>query len=351
MATPWYATRERFVRALDVAETARADWQIDDALAHGTRAAEALTHRVFYPVVDTRSFDWPNHQYARSWRLWLDDNELVSVTSITNGADGTLLASEYQLDPDTGPPYNAVSIDLGSSAGWSSGADGHQRSIVIAGVYGYRNDTAPAGALAEALDATETAVDVNGACAAAVGVGDLIEVGTERMVVTGRAWLDSGQNTAGALTAQPNDVTVPVADGTAFTAGEMVTVDVERMLVVDVVGNNLSVRRAWRGSVLASHASGADVYAARTLTVERGALGTTAATHLTAAAVSRWVPPPGVDTLCLAEAMATFEQERSAYARTVGSGETERQVALTPLRDARAQAYTMYGRQARLSAI
>src|SRR5690606_34488219 len=132
---------------------------------------------------------------------------------------------------------------------------------------------------------------------------DLIKLGTEHMVVTGRSMLDTGQNIGADLDASNSAVTVAVTDGTAFSAGETLLIGSERMLIVDVAGNNLIVKRAWDGSVLAAHTSGADIYASRTLTVERGALGTTAATHLDNAAVSRHVVPGAVRALAVAEAL------------------------------------------------
>jgi hypothetical protein len=54
------------------------------------------------------------------------------------------------------------------------------------------------------------------------------------------------------------------------------------MLVVDRYTATVIVERQWSGSVLAAHSSGDTIYAYRTLTVQRGQLGTTAATHTTA---------------------------------------------------------------------
>jgi len=351
-ATPWYATREQVHRALDVAETARADWQIDRALAGAVESVHGLLHRVFYPQLETRYFDWPNRQYARAWRIWLEQDELIEVTSIVNGDSGVLGPTEYLLEPvNDGPPFTRLEINLASSAGFSPGASSHQRSIAVLGLYGGAPNTeAPAGATAEALDASETGVDVTDG--SLIGVGDLVRVDTERMVVTGRTWLDTGQNLgAPGLTDLSNGVAVNVTDGTAFHAGEQLLVDAERMLIQDVAGNVLAVKRAYRGSVLAAHTAGADLFVDRSLTVERGALGTTAATHLTAAPVVRWVPPALVNNLALAETMVTFEQEKAAYARTVGSGETEREASGRGLAAIRDLAYTRHGRQARLSAI
>ncbi|MEV0382881.1 hypothetical protein [Nonomuraea sp. NPDC050643] len=353
----WYTTRETVKAALDSKETARSNGQIDRAIESASRLIEGALHRRFYPEVRTLTWDWPNAQRARSWRLWLDANELVSVTTLVAGGV-TIAPGDYLLYPTDGPPYNRIEIDLSSSAAFASG-DTHQQAISITGPYaGCRLDEAPAGALAEALDASETAVDVTDA--AAVGVGDILRVDSERMIVTGRTMLDTGQNLGGNLAASAAGVTVAVSTGSAFAVDEVILIDSERMLVVDIAGNNLTVKRAWDGSVLAAHTAGADIYAPRTLTVERGALGTTAATHLTAAPIARHVPPGPVVALCVGLALAQVLGEQSGYARaSLASGERSDTTSGRPrtqkigagLDALWATAYAACGRKARIRGV
>jgi hypothetical protein len=87
----WYCTREDVKSSLDSKESARNNGQVDRAIESASRAVEGLTHRRFYPETDTRYFDWPNAQYARPWRLWLDQHELVSVATLSSG--GTTIAA------------------------------------------------------------------------------------------------------------------------------------------------------------------------------------------------------------------------------------------------------------------
>jgi hypothetical protein len=195
-------------------------------------------------------------------------------------------------------------------------------------------------------------VDVDAATSAAVGVGSLLRIDSERVIVTGRTQLDTGQTLGGTgLTNQNNAVTVAVASGAAFAAGEALLIDGERMLVEDITGNTLVVKRAWDGSTIAAHTVGAAIYAPRTLTVARGALGTTAATHLTAAPVYRWDAPGSVRQLCVAEALVDLMQGRSGYARTAGSGESEREVSGRGLKDLRDRVYVSHGRKGRVRSV
>lgn len=350
----WYATREDVKSALDSLETARNNARIDRAIEAASRNVEGLTHRRFYPWTGTRYKDWPNLlQYARSWRLWLDEDELVSVTSLISGGT-TIPSTDYFLEPSNlGPPYNCIEIDLASTASWDSNADTHQRSIAITGVFaGCSVETEPAGALAEALDDSETGVDVTDS--SGLGVGDLILVGSEYMRITAKGWLDTAVNidASDSMTASAADVSILLSTTVgAPTTGEVILINSEKMLVVDVAGSTLTVKRAWDGSVLATHAANADIYAPRSLTVVRGSLGTTAATASASAPVSRYVVPGPVNTLTVAYAMNTLLQQGSGYARVSGSGDNAKEFTGRGIAAAEKDVVRSYGRQLRIGAV
>jgi hypothetical protein len=141
-----------------------------------------------------------------------------------------------------------------------------------------------------------------------------------------------------------------VVTWSAYTPDEVLLLDSERMLITDV-SSVLTVKRAWDGSTLAAHTA-PTVYAARTLTVQRGALGTTAATHASAAPAYRWDPPGPVNALTIAEAMEQLLQEQAGYSRTVKTSGGRTVAAdtsgLGALRD---QVYTSHGRKARAGAV
>lgn len=342
----WYCTREDVKSALDSKESARNDVQIDRAIEAGSRAAEAMLHRFFYPWTGTRYFNWPDRD-THSWRLWLGQHELISVSALVSGGT-TIVAADYFLEPvNLGPPYTRIELDLASNASWSAGST-HQRSIGVTGVFGYSADEAPAGSLAEALDTVETGVDVTDSML--VGVGSIIKVGTERMIVTNKTMLDTAQNLIGSMDASKATVSVAVTTGSAYAVGETILLDSERMLIVDIAGNNLTVSRAYDGTVLATHTN-SDIYALRTLVVTRGALGTTAAAHNSSDAVTVHVVPTLVRELVIAEAITTLKQQSSGYARTVSAGDAAKETIGRGLADIRDAAYTTYGRKARVMAV
>jgi hypothetical protein len=87
------------------------------------------------------------------------------------------------------------------------------------------------------------------------------------------------------------------------------------------------------------------------LTVTRGQLGTTAATHSSSAAVARHVVPGLVQELAVAEALNTLLQKQSGYGRVIGSGDNEREASGRGLRQIREDAYTAFGRKPRKAAV
>lgn len=356
MGRVFYTTRESVQDAFDIREAAHRSTQIDEAIASASDDIDGWLNRHKHglaPRTATRYFNWPGYDYSQSWRLWLEENELISVTTLTSGGTA-IAASDYLLEPvNSGPPYTYIELDLTSSAAFSNSGT-NQRAIQLVGVWGINDDRKPAGTLAEALDASETAVDVSDA--SLVGVGDVLTVDSEKMLVTGRSSLATGVNLGTALTAAKNNQTISGISG-GFNVGEILLIGNERMKITENNGTDLTVIRAYDGSTLAAHSIGAGLFSFRTLTVERGALGTTAATHLISAAITKWDVPSLVKDLCKAEAITRIEQEMSAYGSRVYSDEAERDssgtevVAGRGLTDLRKSCARRYKRKFRVRAI
>lgn len=349
MGTPWYCTREDVKSALDFKTTTPADAQVDRAIEAASRSVEGYLHRRFYPWTGTRYFDWPNRQYAASYRLWLESNELVSVTALTSGGT-TISPSDYVLRRADGldeAPYDHIELLTSSSATFGGGST-HQRDIAITGVYGWLDERSVEDLIGNVTDTATTVVLHD---PVSVGVGSLIRIGDERMIVTGRSARLQAHDLAADLTASNSNTTFAVDSGSHFHAGEVILIDGERMLVVDVAGDTLTVRRAWDGSTLAAHTSGAVIYRYNSFTVERGVLGTTATAHLSDVPVYVHRPPGPVKALCVAEAVSTVLNESAGYARTAGSGENAREAAGRSLSDARTRARIACGRMGRIGAV
>lgn len=341
------------MRIGDIRETARANAQIDRLLLSSSeQIEEPLTHRVFYPLVDTRQFDWPvRGSGSPSWDFDLGPNELISATAVVSGGT-TIGASNYVLrryDERNVPPYNLLQLDTASSAAFSTGSN-PRRSLDISGTYGFRDDNSPAGATASSIDADDTSVTVTDS--SRVGTWSLIRLGTERLTVTRRSLLTTGQTLTAGIASSAAITTLAVADSSGIFPDEIITIDSERMLVEDVPSaTSLIVHRAWSGSVLAAHLTGAILYAPRTLTVERAVLGTTAAIHNSATALELFVYPGLVEQLTIGLTLDGKANEDGGYARTVGSGDNEREANARALRALEKRTYTTLGRMQRSEAV
>jgi hypothetical protein len=309
-----YASREDFKAALDTTDNARADSQIDRALAAATDDIEGLCHRVFFPELRTMTFDHPNWfaPYTTPWILRLDANELISVSEVLSA--GVDITADVFLRPDDGPPFTRIEVDLSESGRFDSG-DTHQRSLSVTGLYGFRDDETAVAELSSNINSSVTVADVdNGAL---VGVGNLLRINDERVVVTDKAFIDSGENLdadAGAA----GTASITVSDGSVFNVDEVLLVNAEKMLITDIAANVLVVLRAWDGSTLQSHTSGVSVSVLRRLSVQRGAVGTTAASHTSGDTVNKHQVPPAVKDLCINEAMLRVFGQRSGFARKAG---------------------------------
>lgn len=344
----WYATEEQVRSSLEITHAAWSSALVRRKLESSSRSIEGFLHRRFYPERRTVKKDWPNLQGAPTWQLWLESEELVSLETLTSG--GTTIAGNERFlrrgDDRDEPPYSLIELDLSTAAAFGGGQT-FQRSVSILGVFGYdeTNTSVPAhGLLGGNINSSVQTMVINPSSGILdVGVGSLLMLGTERMVLTDRRMSDTGQNLQGTMTDVNSDVIVDVTDGTAFAKDEVILLGAERMKINDIAGNNLIVSRQWDGTVLTTHSASEDIYALRTFTVQRGVLGSTAASHTSGD--SLWAHDYGiVNELCVAETVVALEQNSSAYARTVGSGASTREAAGAGLEDIRARAMAARGR-------
>lgn len=367
----FYCTREQVKQAAQV-NGPDENASIDRLLESTSREIERILGRLFYGYVSTRYYDFPVKDAdviwsdARNYFPYDDSTDPVGwpiYESVTqNPIDRRILlkadllvvdtltvdgdtVTAYYLEPfNEGPPYTRIELETSVA---DPGGDARRRAVAIAGTWGYCNTQAAAGALAEADDGSETALDVTDS--SLIGVGDLILIGAESMIVTEKNLLATAAivNMAGNIAADESVVAITF-DGTgSVKQGEIITIGAERMLVEAVAGSVLTVKRSYDGSVLAAHLNDDGIYAPRTLTVERAAVGTTAATHSAAAAITKNVPPGLIAELCLAETIYARTQEQGHMALTVGQGEAVREISGKGIADVRKRVAEAYGKTKR----
>lgn len=346
----WYSTVERVKAALNYTETARNELQIREELESSSREIEGRFHRKFFPLQDTRHFNWPNFQYAPPYKLYLDDSEVIEVDEIRTG-NIVIPPSDFFLEPaNLGPPFKRIDLNIDTAATFGEGPT-FQQDIQIIGLFGYTNVERTAGQLTITIDDTTTTIDGNSG-AVQVGVGTIIRIENERMVVDAKRTLDTSQTLTSDVNDQKSTVSIPVTDASGFAIEEVIVVDAERMRIVDIIGNNLVVKRAWDGSVLASHLTNASVFAFRRLTVLRGALGTTAASHNSGTAIQRFIVPGAISSLCNSQTIVNLVNKIGAFGTIAsGTGEQAIRTRLELINRQWDQAEMGFGRKARIRGI
>lgn len=142
------------MRVLDENAVADNPLLMDD-LRRATAMIDAeLPDVSFMPRVDTRYFDAPtgfSDGDARGRDLVMDV-PLRSVTSVVNGDGSTL--TDYTLYPRNGTPYNIIRLNASSGLYWSTDAHGEHRDVIaVSGVWAGSNVRFIAGDFIDSGDA------------------------------------------------------------------------------------------------------------------------------------------------------------------------------------------------------
>lgn len=273
----------------------------------------------FIPVKLTRNF----HGMGKD-KLILP-YPLLSITSVTN--DGTaLVSSDYIAKPEEGMWANGplshliVDPDAANLSEWVDEEDG----VVIVGLWGKFLRSLSTGATVQdnPQSASQTTLKVNNGAKVSPGMVLLIE--SEQEHVTGWDAPTSSITTFGANVANTDEI-VTLADASLVNVGEIIRAasTFEQMRVRDrnTTTNKCLVTRGWNGTPKTTISSGAAVDAYRTVTVERGVNGATAAQHAQATAISRYVPPDDVILLARKMARLRVDQARGGFQGREGNAE------------------------------
>ena len=191
------------------------DAVIEQILLGVSRYIDRQSGRSFVPYLETRYFSVPTKEDDDDLRFLKLDADLLEVISVTNGDGVSIAASEYDLYPKNRSPYRAIRLKGSSVYYWTTNSSGDSFAVIaVAGLWG-THDRYTVGAwvtgstLNEALDATETGVDVT--------------------------------------------------SGSLFETGQIVRFDNELGYITSVAANTLTVTRGINGSTAATHSISADV--------------------------------------------------------------------------------------------
>jgi hypothetical protein len=184
-----YVTRTDFLNWITppsetvVAHTAD-DAVVDSIIESSSRLIDQITRRTFYPIIETRYFDVPNEHPSD---LWLDYNDLLALTTLTNGDATAIASTDYILHDKNRTPYYKVSLRDVSTIDWElNSSNSADQVISILGTWGYHDDYSHAWeavtTISEDLDISETGVDMTSV--ARMGVGSIIKIDSEIMIVS-----------------------------------------------------------------------------------------------------------------------------------------------------------------------
>lgn len=346
-----YCTREQVQDEMGSAESIDLNNRIDRACQQAARDVEGLLHRKFYPETLTRTFDQPD-----SATLWLNGEELAGVPVITSGAE-QMAGTDFILQPNSGPPYRWIDQNLAGSVFWQS-TDTYQRSISVTGEWNYPVlSTTNGGVLSGPI--SSSAVSMTLSNSSPVGVGSLLLIGGERILVTEKSLSLTGATLSDTLSASKGQTAFSVSSGAALNIGERIFVDGEWMKVQAIAGNQIVATRATNGTVLAAHTAGVQIWAPRAMTIERAVTGSTASSHSGGDTAVILLAPSLVREAALALAVNSVNQGGGGWSSSWGSGSrvgqsygaTRQKAPGGGLEDLMDRVYTRYGLKVRTRAV
>jgi hypothetical protein len=128
-----YATLAEF-KTLVGTSSATDDTFMEDCIEAASRYIDGQTTRTFYARTETRYYDVP----PNASRLLELDDDLLTITTLTNGDSNTIASSEYNLIPKNFTPKRAIKLKASSSTYWDFDSDGNSEFVIsIAGTWGY----------------------------------------------------------------------------------------------------------------------------------------------------------------------------------------------------------------------
>jgi hypothetical protein len=137
--TNGYTTLAKFKAAVTPNATMDAgdDVVMEDIITAASRTIDTLTGRTFYARSETHYYDVPDGS-----ELFINDDDLLTVTTLTNGDASVIASTNYQLLPLNGSPKYAIRLKSLASVYWlDSATTGGEGAITVAGTWGWAATT------------------------------------------------------------------------------------------------------------------------------------------------------------------------------------------------------------------
>jgi hypothetical protein len=98
-----------------------------------SRYIDGDTHRTFYPRTETHLYDLPD-----GLSLYIDDDDLLSVTTLTNGDGLVIPPTGYNLYPLNTYPKHEIRLKWSQNVYWQYSAAGDSEAVIsVLGTWGY----------------------------------------------------------------------------------------------------------------------------------------------------------------------------------------------------------------------
>lgn len=135
-----YATLTEYKNYERISSTdATDDSVIEDIIEAASRLIDTYTGRTFYARTETHYYNAPDGEYD----LWINDDDLLTITTLTNGDGTTISASDYKLLPLNKSPKYQIYLKPSSNLIWAFDSNSESLgAITVLGTWGY-SATAP----------------------------------------------------------------------------------------------------------------------------------------------------------------------------------------------------------------
>ena len=217
MYQPWLTTLNHVRQHRRLAATETGDNLLLQSFIRGiSQDFVTALQRTPMPYVMTRLFDYGG-EHMKSARKLLVDEDLLAVTTLTNGDDSVVSSDDYVLIGVNRYPKFGIRLKVNSGVTWLYDDD-PEECISVAGIWGYVPH-----------------------------------------YVTG-AWKDSGVDVpAGDMTASATSVALGGNEGASFETGQYIRIESETIQVTDIDSDTLTLSRGELGTTAAEHAEGEDI--------------------------------------------------------------------------------------------
>ena len=133
--TNGYCALAQFKPYANISSTnATDDGAIELIVEDASRFIDAETGRTFYARTETHYFSLPP-DYSRELRV---DDDLLTITKLTNGDGDTIASTYYNLIPKNTDPKYAILLTESGDYWWSQDSSGNTEYVItVVGTWGY----------------------------------------------------------------------------------------------------------------------------------------------------------------------------------------------------------------------